>query len=39
MGYALANGSNQNYGLDNTFYTCKLRKNSTNYYVKDATCP
>ena len=39
MGYALANGSNQNMGLDNLFYTTKLRQKSTNYYVIDNTCP
>ncbi|QAU35948.1 PHB depolymerase family esterase [Janthinobacterium sp. 17J80-10] len=38
-GYALANGSNQNMGLNNTFYTSKLRQTSTNYYVIDSTCP
>ncbi|MGZ5779942.1 MAG: extracellular catalytic domain type 1 short-chain-length polyhydroxyalkanoate depolymerase [Burkholderiaceae bacterium] len=39
MGTALANGSNQSMGLDNTFYTSKLRFRSTNYYVIDSTCP
>ena len=39
LGYALANGSNQNCGLNNTFYTCKLRKTGANYYIIDATCP
>lgn len=38
-GYAYANGSNQKMGLDNTFYTSKLRYQSTNYYVIDSTCP
>jgi subtilisin family serine protease len=38
-GYAYANGSNQKMGLDNTFYTSKLRKTGTNYYVIDSTCP
>ncbi|MBI1890316.1 MAG: PHB depolymerase family esterase [Burkholderiales bacterium] len=38
-GYAKANGSNQNMGLNNTFYTTKLRKTGTNYYVIDNTCP
>jgi poly(3-hydroxybutyrate) depolymerase len=38
-GYALANGSNQNMGLDNLFYTSKLRQTGTNYYVIDSTCP
>lgn len=37
--YAYANGSNQNMGLNNTFYTTKLRKTNTNYYVIDTTCP
>jgi poly(3-hydroxybutyrate) depolymerase len=39
MGTAYANGSNQNMGLDNTFYTTKLRYKSANYYVIDSTCP
>ncbi len=39
MGYAKANGSNQNMGLNNTFYTTKLRQTGTNYYVIDSTCP
>lgn len=38
-GYAKANGSNQNMGLNNTFTTTKLRQNGTNYYVIDSTCP
>ncbi|MGZ5781682.1 MAG: hypothetical protein ACXWIN_12105, partial [Burkholderiaceae bacterium] len=38
-GYAYANGSNQNMGFDNSFYTSKLRFKSTNYYVIDSTCP
>jgi feruloyl esterase len=38
-GYAKANGSNQNMGLNNTFYTTKLRQTGTNYYVIDSTCP
>jgi poly(3-hydroxybutyrate) depolymerase len=38
-GTAYANGSNQNMGLDNTFYTTKLRYKSLNYYVIDSTCP
>lgn len=37
-GYALANGSNQNMGLDNTFYTTTLKQTGTNYYVI-GTCP
>lgn len=37
--YALANGSNQNMGYNNTFVTTKLRKTGTNYYVIDSTCP
>jgi hypothetical protein len=39
MGYALANGSNQNMGLDNLFYTTKLRNIGINYYAIDNTCP
>ncbi|RJG02451.1 PHB depolymerase family esterase [Noviherbaspirillum sedimenti] len=38
-GYAKANGSNQNMGLNNTFYKSKLRQTGTNYYVIDNTCP
>ncbi|MGZ3158065.1 MAG: extracellular catalytic domain type 1 short-chain-length polyhydroxyalkanoate depolymerase [Burkholderiaceae bacterium] len=37
-GSALANGSNQNMGLDNTFYTNTLKKTGSNYYVI-GTCP
>lgn len=37
-GYALANGSNANMGLDNTFYTTTLKQTSTGYYVI-GTCP
>jgi poly(3-hydroxybutyrate) depolymerase len=37
-GYALANGSNANMGLDNLFYTTTLKKTGTNYYVI-GTCP
>ena len=33
FGYALANGSNQNMGLDNVFYQTTLKKTGTNYYV------
>lgn len=32
-GYALANGSNQSMGLNNTFYTTTLKQTGTNYYV------
>ena len=32
-GYALANGSNQNMGLWNTFVTTTLKQTATNYYV------
>ncbi|MBI1890312.1 MAG: PHB depolymerase family esterase [Burkholderiales bacterium] len=39
MGYAKANGSNQNMGLNNTYVITKLRKTGTNYYVIDNTCP
>jgi pseudomonalisin/xanthomonalisin len=38
-GYAYANGSNQYMGFDNLYYTTKLRKTGTNYYVIDNTCP
>jgi poly(3-hydroxybutyrate) depolymerase len=38
LGYALANGSNQNMGLYNTFYTTTLKMTGTNYYVI-GTCP
>lgn len=37
--YAYANGSNQNIGLYNMFYTTKLRQTGVNYYVIDKTCP
>jgi poly(3-hydroxybutyrate) depolymerase len=37
-GYALANGSNQNMGLNNTFYTTTLAQTSAGYYVIGA-CP
>jgi len=37
-GYALANGSNQNMGLDNTFYTATLAQTSAGYYVIE-NCP
>jgi poly(3-hydroxybutyrate) depolymerase len=36
--YALANGSNQNMGLDNTFYSQTLAQTSAGYYVI-GTCP
>ncbi|MGE5385372.1 MAG: PHB depolymerase family esterase [Betaproteobacteria bacterium] len=39
LGTAYANGSNANMGLDNTFYTTKLRQTGTNYYIIDSTCP
>ncbi|HRE17844.1 MAG TPA: hypothetical protein PLW86_12405, partial [Rhodocyclaceae bacterium] len=39
LGYAKANGSNQNMGLYNTYTTTKLRQTGTNYYVIDTTCP
>jgi hypothetical protein len=32
-GYALANGSNQNMGLDNVYYQTTLKQTGTNYYV------
>ena len=37
-GYALANGSNQNMGLDNTFYTAILAQTSAGYYII-GNCP
>ncbi len=37
-GYALANGSNQNMGLWNTFVTTTLKMTASNYYVI-GTCP
>ena len=37
-GYALANGSNQNMGLWNTFVTTTLKQTAANYYVI-GTCP
>lgn len=39
LGYAKANGSNQTLGLNNTFYTSKLRQTGSNHYVIDNTCP
>ncbi len=39
-GYAYANGSNQNMGLDNVFYSHTLKETSANYYViSDGGCP
>ena len=38
-GYALANGSNQNMGLDNVYYTTTLEQTGSNYYVIVTTCP
>jgi triacylglycerol lipase len=38
-GTALANGSNQSMGLDNLYYTSKLRMTGSNYYIIDSTCP
>jgi hypothetical protein len=37
-GYALADGSNQNIGLDNTFYTGTLAQTAPGYYVI-GNCP
>lgn len=37
-GYALANGSNQNMGLNNTFYTTTLAQTAAGYYVI-GNCP
>lgn len=39
LGYAKANGSNQNMGLYSLAYTTKLRQTGPNYYVIDTTCP
>ena len=33
FGYALANGSNQNMGLDNVFYQTTLKRTGPNFYV------
>ncbi|MFD8500199.1 hypothetical protein [Amycolatopsis sp. NPDC059657] len=38
FGYALANGSNQNLGLNNLYTTTKLRQTGANYYNIDRTC-
>jgi len=37
-GYALANGSNQNMGLNNTFYTSTLAQTAAGYYII-GNCP
>jgi poly(3-hydroxybutyrate) depolymerase len=37
-GYALANGSNQNMGLNNTFYTTTLAQTAAGYFVV-GNCP
>ena len=37
-GYALANGSNQNMGLNNTFYTATLAQTAAGYHVI-GNCP
>jgi len=37
-GDALANGSNQNMGLDNTYYTTILKETSSNYYIIVSSC-
>ena len=37
-GYALANGSNQNMGLDNVFYTATLAQTAAGYYII-GSCP
>jgi len=37
-GYALANGSNQKMGLDNTFYMTTLAQTAAGYYVI-GNCP
>jgi poly(3-hydroxybutyrate) depolymerase/chitodextrinase len=39
-GFALANGSNANMGLDNLFFTTTLKQTGPNFYVIDhLTCP
>ncbi len=38
FGYALANGSNQNLGLNSFYVATKLRQTGANYYVIDRTC-
>lgn len=39
-GFALANGSNQSMGLNNTFYVTTLKQTGANFYVIDPlTCP
>ncbi|MFD0593698.1 hypothetical protein ACFQZ4_15360 [Catellatospora coxensis] len=39
LGYTYANGSNQNMGLYNTFYTHTLKQTAPNYYViADGQC-
>ena len=37
VGYALANGSNQNMGLDNVYYQTTLKQTGPNYYVIGCT--
>ena len=40
FGWALANGSNQNLGLDNVFYVNTLEETAPNYYViNNGVCP
>jgi poly(3-hydroxybutyrate) depolymerase len=38
-GYALADGSNQNMGLDNVYYMTSLNETSPGYYVIVSQCP
>jgi poly(3-hydroxybutyrate) depolymerase len=38
-GYAYADGSNENMGLDNVYYTTSLEETSSNYYVIVSSCP
>jgi poly(hydroxyalkanoate) depolymerase family esterase len=38
-GYAYADGSNENMGLDNTFYTASLEETGPGYYVIVSSCP
>jgi poly(3-hydroxybutyrate) depolymerase len=38
-GDALAEGSNENMGLDNTYYVTSLNETSAGYYVIVSSCP
>ena len=40
FGYALANGSNQNMGVDNVYYVNTLEQTSPNdYVINNGVCP